>query len=117
MKHIYPFTVIMAFTFLGELLNHFLPFPIPASVYGLVLLFLALRMKIVKAEKIEALGSSMVSLLPLLFVPPIVNLLDCWDVVKANLLPILVIVLTSTVLVFGISGKLTQIIMDRKGDK
>ena len=107
----------MAFTFLGELLNYFLPFPIPASVYGLVLLFAALRLKIVKAEKVEALGNSMISLLPLLFVPPMVNLLDCWDVVRKNLLPIVLVILVSTVLVFVISGKLTQIIMDRKGDK
>ena len=117
LKHIYSFTIIITFSFLGELMNHFLPFPIPASVYGLLLLFLALRFGLVRSEKVEDVGSTMVSLLPFLFVAPVVNLLDCWDVVSRNLWAIVGIVLLSTVLVFGISGKVTQFIMDRKGDK
>ena len=55
MKFLYPFVIILVFTFLGELLNFFLPFPIPASVYGLILLFLGLRLGLVKLEKIEEL--------------------------------------------------------------
>ena len=117
MKILYPFSVILGFSFLGELLNHLLPLPIPASVYGLLLLFLSLKLNIVKLEKIESLGNAMISLLPILFVPPVVNLLACWDVVRDNLLAIGAIVLLSTVLVFGISGKIAQLIMDRKGDK
>ncbi len=115
MKHLYSFTVILVFTFLGELLNYFLPFPIPASVYGLILLFLGLRLKIVKLEKIEELGNTMIGLLPFLFVPPVVNLLGCWDVVRRNLLAIMGIIIISTVAIFFISGKLSQIVIDRRG--
>ena len=114
MKHLYPFVIILVFTFLGELLNYFLPFPIPASVYGLVLLFLGLRLGIVKLEKIEDLGTTMIGLLPFLFVPPVVNLLGCWDVVRQRLLAIMGIIALSTVLIFAISGKLSQIVIDRK---
>ena len=117
MKFLYTFVIILVFTFLGELLNYFLPFPIPASVYGLILLFLALRAGIVKLEKIESLGSTMVGLLPLLFVPPVVNLLGCWDTVRQNLLAIMGIIALSTVLIFGISGKLSQMVIDRKGER
>jgi len=115
MKHLYPFTIILVFTFLGELLNHFLPFPIPASVYGLILLFLGLRFGIVKLSMIEDLGNTMIGLLPFLFVPPVVNLLGCWDVVRQNLLAIVGIVALSTVLIFAISGKISQIVIDRRG--
>jgi len=115
MKYLYPFVIILVFTFLGELLNYFLPFPIPASVYGLILLFLGLRLGIVKLEKIEELGNTMIGLLPFLFVPPVVNLLGCWDVVRRNLLAIMGIIVISTVLIFFISGKLSQIVIDRKG--
>ena len=89
--------------------------PIPASIYGLLLLFAALRLGIVKLEKIESLGNTMIGLLPLLFVPPVVNLLGCWDVVRQNLLPIMGIIFLSTVLIFAISGKLSQMVIDRKG--
>ena len=117
LKILYPFSVILSLSFLGELLNHLLPLPIPASVYGLLLLFLSLKLNIVKLEKIESLGNAMISLLPILFVPPVVNLLACWEVVQQNLLAIAAIVLLSTILVFGISGKISQLIMDRKGEK
>ena len=117
LKILYPFAVILTFSFVGELLNHLLPLPVPASVYGLLLLFLSLKLNIVKLEKIESLGNAMISLLPILFVPPVVNLLACWDVVRDNLLAIVGIVLLSTILVFGISGKISQIILDRKGEK
>ena len=116
LKILYPFAVILTFSFVGELLNHLLPLPVPASVYGLLLLFLSLKLNIVKLEKIESLGNAMISLLPILFVPPVVNLLACWDVVRDNLLAIVGIVLLSTILVFGISGKISQIILDRKGE-
>lgn len=117
MKFLYPFVVILVFTFLGELLNYFLPFPIPASVYGLILLFLGLRLGLVKLEKIESLGSTMVGLLPLLFVPPVVNLLGCWEVVRQNLIAIMGIIFVSTVLIFGISGRLSQLVIDRRGEQ
>lgn len=115
MKYLYPFTIILVFTFLGELLNYFLPFPIPASVYGLILLFLALRLGIVKLGLIEDLGNTLIALLPFLFVPPVVNLLGCWDVVRQNLLTIMGIIALSTVLIFAISGKISQMVIDRRG--
>ena len=41
-KYIKQFLIILLFTFLGEALAYLLPFPIPAAIYGLVLLFAAL---------------------------------------------------------------------------
>ena len=115
MKFLYPFVIILVFTFLGELLNYFLPLPIPASIWGLLLLFAALRLGLVKLEKIENLGNTMIGLLPLLFVPPVVNLLGCWDVVRQNLVAIMGIIFLSTIIIFGLSGKLSQLVIDRKG--
>ena len=115
MKIVFQFARIMGFCLAGELLHALLPLPIPASIWGLLLLFAALRLGIVKLEKIENLGNTMIGLLPLLFVPPVVNLLGCWDVVRQNLLAIMGIIFLSTVLVFGISGKLSQLVIDRKG--
>ena len=39
MKYLTQFLRILAFTLAGELLQRLVPLPIPASVYGLVLLF------------------------------------------------------------------------------
>ena len=53
MKYVKQFAVIAAVSFVGELLNKILPFPVPASVYGLVLMVLLLLTKVVKLEMIE----------------------------------------------------------------
>ena len=44
MKYLIQFLIIIAFSFAGELLHYCLPLPIPASIYGIILLFLALEM-------------------------------------------------------------------------
>ena len=82
MKYLYQFAIIVGFTFWGEALNLLIPLPIPAAVYGLVLLFLALQLRIVKLEHIKTAGDWMIGIMGILFVAPTVNILGCW--VKRN---------------------------------
>ena len=116
MKYLYQFVIIVGFTFLGETLNRLIPLPIPAAVYGLVLLFLALQLRIVKLEHIKTAGDWLVGIMGILFVAPTVNILGCWDKIAPYLLPISVIVVVSTVVVFGVAGIVTQL-LTRKEDK
>lgn len=114
MKYLHQALLIFLFTALGELLHYLIPLPIPASIYGMVLLFAALALKIVPEKAVSDIGSFLTSLLPLLFVPPLVSLLDYWDLIKDDLAAILVIILLSTVLVFAVSGWVTQWLVSRK---
>lgn len=116
MKYLYQFAAILAFTFLGETLNRLIPLPIPAAVYGLVLLFLALQLRIVKLEHIKTAGDWLVGIMGILFVAPTVNLLGCWDAIAPHILPVTVIVLTSTVVVFAAAGLVTKL-LTRKEEK
>ena len=109
MQYLYQFLWILTFTFLGETLSRVIPLPVPASVYGLMLLFLALQLKIVKLEKVKTAGDWLIGIMGILFVAPVVNLIGCWDLIEPYLIPITVIVPVSTVVVFGVSGKLTQL--------
>jgi len=68
MNYLRQFLIIICFTFLGELLNLLIPLPIPAAVYGLVLLFLALQLGIVKLEQVRTVGEWLVSIMGILFV-------------------------------------------------
>lgn len=114
MKYIRQFCIILGFSLLGEVLHRLIPFSIPASIYGLVFLFLALLTGLLKLEKIKETGGFLTSMLSLLFVSPVVNLLDCWDRVASNLVPILLIVVVSTLLTFGISGSVAQALLKRR---
>lgn len=105
----------MGFTLLGEALQRLIPLPIPASVYGLALLFTALCLKIVKVDQIKEVGGFLTSILPVLFVSPAVGIVDCWALIQPNLLTLVLLVLASTTITFGVSGKVTQLFTKKGG--
>ena len=111
MKFLKQICLIVLFSFLGEVCRAVIPLPIPASIYGMVLLFAALSLKLVKTEQMKDAGGFLTSILPVLFVAPAVSLMDCWDQLRANLLPLLVIVLATTVITFGAAGLVTKLVM------
>lgn len=114
MKYLTQFLRILAFTLAGELLQRLVPLPIPASVYGLVLLFGALNVGLVKLEQVKDAGGFLISILPILFVSPAVGILDNWEAIRGALIPILALTLLSTVLTFGIAGRATQAMMGKE---
>lgn len=114
MKYLTQFLRILAFTLAGELLQRLVPLPIPASVYGLVLLFGALNSGLVKLEQVKDAGGFLISILPILFVSPAVGILDNWEAIRGALIPILALTLLSTVLTFGIAGRATQAMMGKE---
>jgi holin-like protein len=118
MKYIRQFTLILIVTFLGESLKIILPFQIPASVYGLILMLIALQLRIIKIDQVKDTGSFLIEIMPLMFVPAAVGLMVSWVELESVLVPVLAITLISTVIVMVVSGKTTQIIlkMDKKGD-
>ena len=118
MKYLRQFGLVLLFSLLGELCRFLIPFPIPASIYGMILLFAALGLKIIKLPTINDAGGWLVSILPVLFVAPAVNLLSSWDALKDAIVPILVVMIATTVIVFAVAGLVTQwILKGRKGDK
>lgn len=114
MKYLSQFLIILGFSLVGEALQQLLPLPIPASVYGIILLFAALSLKLVKVEQVKEAGGFLTSILPILFVPPAAGILEDWALIRDAVAPTLLLVLGSTVLTFGISGRLTQIFQDRE---
>lgn len=108
MKYLSQTLIILGFTFLGEALQRIVPLPIPASVYGLVLLFAALCLGLVKPEQVRETGAFLTSILPLLFVIPTVGIVEHWGLIAPRIFSIALLILGSTVLTFGITGRITQ---------
>ena len=115
MKYVSQFLIILGFTFAGEALQRLLPLPIPASVWGLVLLFAALCLGLVKLEQVKEAGGFLTSILPILFVAPTVGIVEYWGLIGSNLLPIVLILLATTVLTFGITGRIVQHLAKKGG--
>lgn len=115
LKYIKQVLIILGFCALGEVLAAVIPLPVPATIYGFVLLFLALCTGILKKEDIAETAHFLISLMGLLFVPPAVNLLAYLDIITPALVPICVIILSSTFVVFVVAGLVTQA-LGRKGE-
>ena len=117
MKYIPQIIYILLFTLAGELLQAVIPLPVPAAVYGIVLLFIALSTGLLKEEKVSDVANFLISLIPLLFVVPVVKVLQYWDVVAPKLVAICFITIFSTLLIFAISGLVTKWCQKKKGGK
>lgn len=116
MKYVKQLLLIMLFTVIGELLHAAIPLPIPASVYGLLFLFGALHTGLIRLDSVQTVGEWMISILPILFVAPGVSILGCWNLIAPDVIPLMFVILTSTVLVFTVSGKVCQWLAERKQD-
>ena len=111
MRYVIQLFIIICFSFLGEILHMVLPFPIPASIYGIVLLFLALELKILKVAQIREVSTTLIISMPVMFVPPAVGLISSWENIKDNWAEYLLITFASTFVVMAIAGWTTQCII------
>ena len=114
MKYLSQIGIILTISFVGEVLNKIIPLPIPASIYGMIILFAALVTGIIKLSSVKDTGKFLIDIMPLLFIPATVGLIDSWEIMQGFLLAIIVISLVSTVIVAAASGRITQFIINRK---
>ena len=115
-NYLFQFARILAFCFLGEVCHAVLPLPVPASVYGLVLL-LALNFRLIRLEDVKEVGVFLTGIFPLLFVPAAAGVMELWAEMGEMLLPIIIAIIPVTVLVMVTAGKTTQALTSRKKSK
>lgn len=114
MKYLRQLLIILLFSFIGEVLHALIPIQMPASIYGLVLLFIALLTGLVKLPQVHETARFLIEIMPLMFIPAGVGLIDSWSELKPILVPVIILLIVSTVLVMGVSGQVTQQIMHHK---
>lgn len=114
MKYVLRLTIILGISMLGELLSAWIPLPIPGSVYGLVLMLAGLCTGVIPLEKVRGTGSFLVEIMPVMFIPAAVGIINSWDALRPVLLPVVVIMVVSTFVVMGAAGLVTQALMRRR---
>jgi holin-like protein len=113
MKYIKQLVIILIMTFLGEVLHRFIPLPIPASIYGLLLMLISLKTKIVKLDQVKSTSGFLLEIMPIMFIPAAVGLINVWGDILHIVLPIIIISILTTILVMVATGKMTDFILDR----
>ena len=102
------FTIIIVLSFIGEVLHTLIPFPIPASIYGILLLFLLLERKVLRLNDVKEVSDFLIFIMPLLFVPSAVGLIDAWYELRASLTAYVTIIVAVTLIVMIATGLITQ---------
>ena len=114
-KYIFQFARITAFCLAGEVLAAVLttraaraPLPIPASVYGLLLLVAALKFGVLKLEQVRETGLFLTGIFPLLFVPAAAGVMELGSQLMNLLLPAVLAIVPITALVMAVTGMVAQ---------
>ena len=89
---------------MGEIVVWLTGITIPSSIIGMLLLTLLLHLKAVKLEWVKGMSDFLISNMGFFFVPPGVALMLYLDLIQAELLPIAVATVVSTVLVLIVTG-------------
>jgi len=98
------FAILVGLQLLGTLLVEQLGLPIPGNVIGMLLLFAALRMNLVRLEWVRDAAQLLLSHMALLFVPAGVGVMVYFDLIVMEWLPIVVATLVSTFVVMAVTG-------------
>lgn len=111
LNYLKQFLIILLISFIGEILKAALPLPVPASIYGMVILLICLCTGIIKLEAVEKAGKFLIEIMPIMFIPAGVGLMSSWGVLKPLLVPAVTITVVVLVAVIAVSGRVSQAII------
>ena len=117
MKYLKQFLIIILVSCIGEILNYYIPLPIPASIYGLVLMLGLLIFKIVPLDAVKDAAEFLINIMPVMFIPAGVGLIVYWEQLKPMLLPFCIIIVVTTILTMVATGKVSDLILGKKEDE
>ena len=119
MKYLMQFGIIIGLSLVGEVLNTVVPLPVPSSVWGMVLLFVLLCLKIIKFDQVQDAADFLLSIMTVMFVPVGASLITSFPAIKDEIIGIFIIIIISTVVCFFVTGKVAQKIIEgrNKGGK
>lgn len=107
---VFQCAIIFGCLALGELIVWFTGVKLPSSLIGMLLLTIFLQLKWIKLRWVEGISNFLVKNLGFFFVPPGVALMLYLNIIKAQIVPILIASAVSTVVVFVVTGWIHQIV-------
>ena len=90
---------------------------IPGSIIGMILLFLMLQFKIISIESIDSISDFFLDNMALFFVPAGVSLIKSMDLIKQNIILLVLAIFVTTVIVMWSTGIVVEVMMKRKENK
>ena len=113
MKILRQFSIILLVSLIGEALSALLPLPVPASIYGIALMFALLCTGVLRVEQVRQASSFLIEIMPVLFIPAGVGLMQSFGLLLPALPAYAIITAVSTVAVMAVSGLSAQAVLRR----
>ena len=114
MKYIGQLCIILGVSVVGEILNRVIPLPVPASIYGLVIMLILLCTKALKVCHVKETGDFLLAVMPIMFIPGGAGVIKYWSVIKPLLIPCVIVMFFVTIIVMVVTGKVTQALIKTK---
>lgn len=111
MKYVLQFTLIVSISFMGEILHRVVPLPVPASIYGLAILFMGLRTGLIKLHQVKEAAGFLLAVMPVMFVPSSVGFMTAIPVMKSHGVRFVLIAAATTFFVMVVTGHAVQLVM------
>lgn len=115
MKYLKQFAIILTISFFGEILNYIIPLPVPASIYGIIIMLTLFFTGILKTGHVKQASAFLIEIMPIMFLPPAVGIIDVWDIIKPSWIQFLILTVVSTVIVMAVAGLVTQAVIKVQG--
>lgn len=104
MKIIRQIGIVFVICWVSQAIESLLPFAFPASVTGMLLLFLCLAAGILKVEHIKEKADFLLENMAFFFIPAGVSIINYFDILKNSVVQILVICVVSTIITFAVTA-------------
>ena len=108
------FMRILCVSLIGEALSFLIPLPVPASIYGILLMLLLLITGVLHMDQVKGAASFLIEIMPLMFIPAAVGLMQSYSLLTPSLAAYAVIIAVSTFAVMGVTGRVAQHVIRSK---
>lgn len=98
-QYLRAFAILYLCLIVGNLISTLLPFVIPGSIVGMLILFALLALQIIPAHWAQPGCSILLKNMTILFVPIGVGIMNYYDLLSQQLIPIVVSCMVSTLIV------------------
>lgn len=108
LKMLKAFLFIFLFLGLGELISYLIDIPIPGNILGMILIFVALKLKLIKLETVKPASDKLINYMMLFFVPFGVGLMSYFDFIKSYWIILIVAAGVSTLITLYVTALVQQ---------
>ncbi len=114
MKYLKQLSIIFGITFFCDIIKNIIPLPIPSSIYGMIILFFLLLLKIIKPSDIEDVADFLIAIMGIMFIPAGVGVINNFDNIMLMLAAIIISIIFLTIIVMGVTAKVTDLLIKKE---